>query len=25
LEQSSDWLEGMIESGRYSQDVFGFK
>jgi cytochrome P450/NADPH-cytochrome P450 reductase len=25
LEQSSDWLEGMIESGRYNQDVFGFK
>lgn len=25
LEQSSDWLEGMIEGGRYHQDVFGFK
>jgi cytochrome P450/NADPH-cytochrome P450 reductase len=25
LEQSSTWLEGMIESGRYNQDVFGFK
>jgi cytochrome P450/NADPH-cytochrome P450 reductase len=25
LEQSSDWLEGMIEHGRYNQDVFGFK
>ena len=25
LEQSSAWLEGMIEGGRYHQDVFGFK
>jgi cytochrome P450/NADPH-cytochrome P450 reductase len=25
LEQSSEWLEGMIEGGRYHQDVFGFK
>ena len=25
LEQSSEWLEGMIASGRYHQDVFGFK
>jgi cytochrome P450/NADPH-cytochrome P450 reductase len=25
LEQSSAWLEGMIEGGRYNQDVFGFK
>jgi cytochrome P450/NADPH-cytochrome P450 reductase len=25
LEKSSDWLEGMIEHGRYHQDVFGFK
>lgn len=25
LEQSSQWLEGMIEGGRYHQDVFGFK
>ena len=25
LEQSSSWLEGMIEGGRYHQDVFGFK
>jgi cytochrome P450/NADPH-cytochrome P450 reductase len=25
LEQSSAWLEGMIEGGRFHQDVFGFK
>jgi cytochrome P450/NADPH-cytochrome P450 reductase len=25
LEQSSAWLESMIEGGRYHQDVFGFK
>ena len=25
LEQSSAWLEGMIEGGLYNQDVFGFK